>query len=253
MNILIVESQNDQYFVEALIKHEQLQNGRCIVIDKYEHSPVDSKGEKLATAIGTVLTNTTDSIYKVGIILDKDDATLQSRLDLVNNAIQTAFTDNGFDTIVETKLDKPNLFITINKDKDTPIQFACYFTNINEKGELEDVLKEIAANQKDAHFANCLFEGWRECFEKKGKKMVKKGEHGGHITEKEMVKLWVDFYKRLDTLKKGDRNKETTDWQGICLGYKDSKGNKIEERASKIFDLNHQVLDEMKAFLYLFK
>jgi hypothetical protein len=116
---------------------------------------------------------------------------------------------------------------------------------------LETILKEIA-HKDNAVFADCLLEGWQTCFEAKGKKIAKKGEVGGDITDKELLKFWVDVYKRFDTLKKGERNQETTDWKGIWLGY-ESKGKKIAERGSQNFDLDSPLLAEIKTFLALFK
>ena len=76
---------------------------------------------------------------------------------------------------------------------------ACYFTNVDGNGELETLLKEI--KKKDSTFADCLLEGWQDCLIQKGKKVVTRGQQGD-ITDKELLKLWVDFYKRYDTLKK---------------------------------------------------
>jgi hypothetical protein len=242
MNILIVESENDQYFIEALAKKSENQIWH---IDKFEHSNLDEK--KLSTKIGSALT--TDGVQKIGILLDMDEATEKDRIALINRCLKKAFQDN-FDEIISVTLSKTSEFVTVYKDEFTPVQISCFFTNVNEKGELETILKEIA--KENAVFANCLLEGWKTCFEEKGKKIAKKGEQGD-ITEKELLKFWVDVYKRFDTLKKGERNQETTDWKGIWLGYKIKKGDeKIEERGSKIFDLGNEILNDLKIFLALF-
>jgi hypothetical protein len=167
---------------------------------------------------------------------------------LINRCLKKAFQDN-FDENVTIELSKTSEFITVNKDKSTPVEISCFFSHVNEKGELETILKEIA--KEEAVFADCLLEGWKECFIKKGKKIAKKGEQGD-ITDKELLKFWVDVYKRFDTLKKGERNQDTTDWKGIWLGYKKGKIESIEERGSKIFDLENTILDGLRGFLALF-
>jgi hypothetical protein len=242
MNILIVESENDQYFVEALAHNA---NNQVWHIDKFEHSSLDET--KLSTKIGSALT--TDGVQKIGILLDMDESNEKERIALINRSLKKTFKDN-FDENLTAELSKTSEFITINKDEYTPVEISCFFTNVNEKGELETILKEIA-NRDNAVFADCLLDGWRTCFEQKGKVVVKKGQAGGDITDKELLKFWVDVYKRFDTLKKGERNQETTDWKGIWLGY-ESKGKKITERGSRDFDLDSPLLTEMKTFLALF-
>lgn len=248
MNVLIVESENDQYFVEALVRHQNLKIDKFISITKFEHASLDE--EKLATKIGGIL-GKTEKPKKLGIILDMDNSTTKQRLELVNRAFKKAFQENDLGNF-ESEIQQPNTFIELVLDEYITVQVACYFTNVDKNGELEDVLKNIA--KQDSTFADCL-EAWRKCFEEKGKKLVKKGEQGGNITDKEFVKLWVDFYKRFDTLKKGTRDKDTTNWKNICLGDGDEKKGKkqqIPPRVADIFDLDSSILSEMKAFLGLF-
>ncbi len=144
-------------------------------------------------------------------------------------------------------------FISAKKDDLITLQIACYFTNVAGNGELETVLKAIAT--QDATFADCLLEGWKSCFLQKGKKIAEKGKQGD-ITEKEMTKLWVDFYKRFDTLKKGDRNETTTDWKGIWTGKtqtnKRGETKDINVRGKDIFNLNAEILKGITTFLQLF-
>ncbi len=244
MNILIVESHNDQYFVQALANNIS-SNNNVWHIDEFKHSNLEE--EKLKIVLADALT--TRTVTKIGIMLDIDNSNRVSRIDLINRCLEKSIADCDFIKL-ETKIEDTGKLVNIKLTEEKEVQIACYFTNIDEKGELEDVLKKIASQKAD--FADCLFKGWKECFEQKGKKVVKTGEAGGDITDKQLVKLWVDFYKRLDTLPKKKRNEDTTDWKGICLGYEDSKGTKIKERANDIFNLNHPVLEEMKEFLRLF-
>jgi len=87
--------------------------------------------------------------------------------------------------------------------------------------------------------------------------VVGKGQ-SGDISHKEILKLWVDFYKRFDTLKKKNRNFENTDWKGIWTG--ETQENKRGEtktlktvRGKDIFDLDSPILDDLRNFLSLFK
>jgi hypothetical protein len=244
MNILIVESHNDQYFVQALANNIS-GNNDVWHIDEFKHSNLEE--QKLKTVLADALT--TREVTKIGIMLDIDNSNKSSRIDLINCCLEKSIADCDFIKL-DTKIGDTGKLVNIKLSDEKEIQIACYFTNIDKKGELEDVLKKIASQKAD--FADCLFEGWKECFEQKGKKVVKIGEAGGDITDKQLVKLWVDFYKRLDTLPKKKRNEDTTDWKNICLGYKDSKNELIAPRIGDIFNLNHPVLEEMKEFLRLF-
>jgi hypothetical protein len=246
MNILIVESENDQYFVQGVTNF--LNNKETIVckIDDYRHSSLDKI--KLKTQIGSALT--TRGVSKIGVMLDMDEDTLQNRLQLVNNALITALNENfGEDFKISKPIEYTNEFVAIRIDEFTTIHCACYFTNIDGNGELETLLKAI--QKQDSIFADCLLEGWKACVQSKGKKIVKRGE-AGDITDKELLKLWVDFYKRFDTLKKGNWNKDSTDWKGIWLGTAGKKGDVISPRGYDIFNLEAAILEDLKTFLLLF-
>jgi hypothetical protein len=74
---------------------------------------------------------------------------------------------------------------------------------------------------------------WKNCLTNKGKKIGQKGEQCD-ISDKELLKLWVDFYKRFDTLKRNQRDEKNTDWKGIMRGKKGEKLKKV--RGEDIFD-----------------
>ena len=249
MNILIVESENDEFFVQGLISSMK-QTADVCAIDDFRHSSLDKV--KLTTQIGSAIG--TRGISKIGIILDKDEDTIENRLNLVNDCLQKAFNDTySIDNIEIIK--STNEFIEIKIDEYISIKIACYFTNVDGNGELETVLKAIKPKDKDAHFADCLIEGWQPCIEKKGRIIAPKGKTGD-ITEKEILKLWVDFYKRFDTLKRGDRNQDNTDWKGIWVGEtqpnKKGEVKKVDARGSSIFNLDSEILKDLKNFLSLF-
>ena len=84
MNILIVESENDQYFIEALVGFlNQNQDSKVMVsrIDDYKHSSLDSV--KLQTQIGVALSDR--GISKIGIILDIDNDSKENRIKLITS------------------------------------------------------------------------------------------------------------------------------------------------------------------------
>jgi hypothetical protein len=248
MNILIVESENDQYFVQALLNHEKIKNSTVWSIDKFEYQSFkEGNPKELAIKIGSAFTTT--GIQKLGIIFDIDQATVDERIQYINVAIKIALTEQDFKTEQQPILTKPNDFIVLQTDDYSTVKVACYFTNVDGKGELEDVLKKIAL--QPSPFADCL-EAWVLCFTQKGKKLAGAGQ-SGDIKEKELTKLWVEMYKRLDTIPKtNDRNDRKTNWEGVWLGYKNPKGDWVEERGSKIFNLEDESLKELKNFLAFF-
>ncbi len=246
MNVLIVESENDQYFIEALAKKISIEN-HVYHIDNYEHSSLDEV--KLTTKIKGFLLDTKRDISKIGIILDMDDSNVSSRINLVNRCLENALKE--YDNVPNSLLTDTKQFVTIPIDG-LDRKVACYFMNVNGEGELETVLKAI--KKQKSVFADCLYEGWQECLIKKGMKIVGRGENGGNIAEKDILKLWVDFYKRFDTLKKSDRkqSEKMTDWRGLMLGV--TKKNEVLEdaRGEDIFDLSSPILDELNSFLKMF-
>ncbi len=259
MNILIVESENDEYFVRALIDKMQQGDTDVVRIHEFKYSPAPPNLKSIEKAeltrqIGLALNDITPrTVEKIGIILDMDEKTRKDRLDLVNACLKVAYQEQ-FDEATSTEITETDKMFDLKiVEDDITVQIACHFTNVDGEGELETVLKAIAS--KDSVFADCLIEGWQPCIEKKGKKVVEKGQQGD-ITHKQILKLWVDFYKRFDTLKKGKRNFENTDWSGIWTGEiqpKRGKPKPVTARGKDIFDLDSLKLDDMRKFLALFK
>lgn len=248
MNILIVESENDQYFIQALVNFLNNTDTEVCCINDFKHSSVDEAGSELKIQIGSALL--LRGVSKIGVMLDMDAQTLDNRIKLVNKALDAALKENfSTDVKISKPIERTNEFIDINKDELLTVKFACYFTNIDGQGELETLLKEIKS--QDSVFADCLLEGWQTCLKEKGKKIVGRDE-SGDITHKEILKLWVDFYKRLDTIKKGKRNENTTNWKNICLGTVDKKKKIIPPTVKDIFKLDHEKLNELTTFLKLF-
>jgi hypothetical protein len=245
-NILIVESENDQYFIEALVKQVLSSDTDVCKVDEYKHSSLDEK--KLTIEITDSLTAANKNIFtKIGIILDMDNSTEQERIDLINKCLGNSFNECGYaqpDQLTRTKE-----FINCQTNDGSAIQISCFFTNIDGQGELETVLKAIKT--KDSTFADCIYTGWLKCLEDKDKKYGSRGETCD-ISDKEVLKLWVDFYKRFDTLTRQNRNETSTDWRGIMTGLTKNKKQLTEARGIKIFDLNSPKLDDIKSFLNMF-
>ncbi len=245
MNILIVESENDQYFIEALVKNFSDETD-IFRIDEYRHSSLDEK--KLTTQITNALTDISRGVSKIGVILDMDDSTKESRIGLINRCLEKSFSDSGYPKI-DALLTETNKFIACQIDDYLTVSISCFFTNVDGKGELETVLKEISS--QPSIFADCLYEGWLHCLNDKNKKYGKKGEPCD-ISDKEILKLWVDFYKRFDTLKRTDRDQKNTDWKGIMIGITKEDETLSRARGNEIFNMNHEKLNDIKEFLRMF-
>ncbi|WP_017306631.1 DUF3226 domain-containing protein [Spirulina subsalsa] len=247
MNILIVESENDEYFIEALIQELSSATNRLYCIDEYKHSNLEKR--KLVTQLSNALIDAQKAgETKIGIILDLDDSTRETRLELINECLKESFAD-CFLPEPQQLLTDVKKFVTYPIDDLLNVKIACFFNNVGGQGELEDILRQIKS--KDSVFADCLYDGWKNCLIDKGKKIEQKGK-AFDLSEKELLKLWVDFYKRFDTLERRKRNYKNTDWKGIMLGVT-KQGERLQNsRGKDIFNLNSPVLLEIKSFLQMF-
>ncbi len=226
-SILIVESKNDKYFIEALIRHMnvidvEVSDGYICDIDDYECMN-GSDGKIIVASLKTVsnIINKNNEINKVGIIIDLDNKTKQERLELINISINEAFgTANVLDDINSIKM------VTLNKNQ--KINIAAYFTNVDNRGELETVLKKIKSSSST--YADCL-QSWHDCLVAK---------NGNGLSVKDFNKFWVSIYTRYDN----------------CLGTdKKQAGTKCNNQASMskaIWNFDHNCLDDLKTFLKLF-
>ncbi|RKZ83118.1 MAG: hypothetical protein DRR19_19585 [Candidatus Parabeggiatoa sp. nov. 1] len=219
-NILIVESENDKYFIESLkeylnISDVEIDTPICS-IDDYECLNGLSKA-KLAHKLQELQIDIEKrGIEKIGIILDADKEGVEKRIELINEALKVIDKD--------LNITRCNHFI---KSESLEIEIACYITNVEGYGELETVLKQIKS--KDSPFADCLYD-WKRCLEEKSQS----------IKDKEFDKFWVNTYQRFD-----------------CCTKKEQKqaGRKCNPEASMkkdIWNFEHSVLDGLKEFLKLF-
>ncbi len=236
MNILIVESKNDKIFVQALIEVLNIENTNVekilIDVDNFLFlNSVDPNPQKPTNLIRKLKDVKTDIpkkvIKKIGILLDIDKNSLDNRLILINTAIKQAFGENTFEEINDV-----NQPVAVQIDDET-VELFCYFTNIDETGDLETVLRKIAI--KDANYADCL-NSWRDCLETKEIE----------ISDKDFDKFWIDNYIRFDTCPKKERTQAERKCSMKAFEY-------VMQTKSDIFNLSHEVLDGLKKFLIQFK
>jgi len=219
-NVLIVESENDKYFIEALIKYLQIPDNTINIappicsIDDYECLNGLSKLKDKLKEIKIDIEK--NNIEKIGIIIDADQEGIEKRIELINKTLKIM--DN------DLNLTECNNFI---KSEKLDVEIACYIMNINGFGELETVLKTIKS--KDSVYADCLYD-WKKCLEQKGKVIKNKG----------FDKFWVNTYLRFDCCTKKEQKQA-------------DKNCKNEASMEKpLWNFNHTALDSLKAFLKLF-
>lgn len=227
-NYLIVESKNDQYFIEALVQqiNASIDHIKPIDIDGYE--PLQGLDhQKLKNALSSLkATAQRGQVDRVGIILDLDQETEDNRLQLVNQCLAAVFENTA-------ELQKTCEFIHLEQESpDFSIQMACYFTHVQGQGELETLLKTIKT--KPSPYADCL-QSWRDCLATQNKA----------ISDKDFDKFWVAQYLRWDTCSLEDRKQAGR--KCSMAAFKDVMQNKPQ-----IWDWNHSVLDGLKQFLRLF-
>ena len=205
-NLLIVESDGDKFFIEALLEHMNLhlEIGQPICsISEYECLGGINKLEQKLKFVHTRVQK--ESIDKVGIIFDADMVGVEQRK-----------------SEIEEKID-----LVFGKKEDREIEFKSYILNIDDKGELEDILKTIKT--KDAPYSDCLY-SWKECLE----------AQGIEVLDKTFNKFWINNYIMYDTCTsskhKGQKSK-------YCIF-------EYAMKEKKIWNFDHKVLNELKEYLH---
>jgi len=238
MNVIVVESKNDKIFLNALVSHLNVSNTEVDQpISLEENSYILMDGSDSNPRNPTLLVRKlrelkTDirkrGIVNIGIVLDIDNNSFQDRFLTVNNAIKEAFKgEYGYFTEIAD-------ISTLYPLDFTPdlINFACYFTNVQESGELETLLRNIAAKNSD--YADCLI-SWKDCIELKG--------HS--ISTKDFDKFWVSNYLRFDTC-----NNREMDQAGKYCSL--ASFDYIMKNKQYIFNLDSPLLTDLSNFLRLF-
>lgn len=215
VNKLIVESKNDKFFIERLIKILNLQNievsepicliDECICLDGLGNLEKKLRDEKL------------DSINKIGILLDADNEGVSKRIDEINKILKNLDINIEFDNINE-----------FQKDEKKDIEVACHILNIEDRGSLDNILKTIAKNSSP--YADCL-ESWKKCLEEKKEK----------VSDPIFTKFWVNNYLRFDTCTKEEQKQIS------------EKCNFEKALEKDVWNFEHQALDSLKDFLKLFQ
>ncbi len=237
-NLLIVEGKSDLPFVEALTKHLNLSNVEFGIpickIDDYECLQGEGElGKQLKSLINDIK-NGRKEISKIGIILDIDKNSLRQRIKFVNSQLKQLKRLLGQQYhIVEAGQFIPLTVPTDDEDdEEIIIELACYFMNVEGIGELETVLKAIKA--KESLYADCL-QNWRDCLK----------SHNQEISEKFFDKHWLHYYIRYDTC--------SDEEQRLAGDYCDvRKLDYVFKNKPDIFNFDHEVLNELKAFLRMF-
>ena len=166
-NLLIVESENDKFFIEALINYMNLSNidiaEPLCLIDEFECiGGIGNLEKKLYELKARVAKD--GNIEKIGILVDADNKGKEERIN-------------------ETKELTNSIF-----SSDDEVEFLYCIINVGGYGELETVLKEI--KKKDSVYADCL-NAWQECLPEDKK-----------IKKKDFDKFWVQIYQRYDCCSK---------------------------------------------------
>jgi len=210
-NLLIVESNGDKYFIEALLNDMNISlkptetvcyidDYECLGgIDEREQKKLEKKLQFISNRIDT---GQIEEIDTIGIIFDADKIGIKQRTQDIQDKIDLVF------------------------GKDTKVKFKIYIMNLNGKGELEDILKEIKI--KEAPYSDCL-NAWKECL------ATQKIE----ISDKIFNKFWINNYIMYDTCNTAkDRGKKDK----YCI-FEYAMKNK------KIWNFDHEILYELKQFL----
>jgi hypothetical protein len=227
-NLLIVESDNDKYFVEALINH--LNIGNIEISNGYINVCKDDfecLGDLSATKLKTVLLAVKakvkkENIQRVGIIIDQDNVTVAERIALINDCIKEVFNVSA-------------IFIKTGELKSVPIddkqnvEISTYFTNVNNQGDLETVLRHI--KKGSSTYADCL-ECWQNCLNEKNKA----------LKQKDFDKFWVQVFMRYDQCTKNEQTQ---------AGRKCN--NEVSLKEKPIWNFDDECLSDFKKFLNLFK
>ena len=165
-NLLIVESINDKYFIEAFVDHLNIaiKVDSPVCIDEYEClGGIGKLKNKLESLLSQTQKEGTD---KIGIVFDADDLGIDSRTQQIQEQIDSVF------------------------GKNSDVEFSIFILNVAGKGELETLLKAIKS--KESPMADCL-DAWQTCLQ------------GNKLNQKDFDKFWIQIYQRYDCCSKKEQ------------------------------------------------
>jgi hypothetical protein len=225
-NIVIVESKNDKFFMQAMVEklNCDIQVDPPIYIDDYKSLEGLSETELIKALKNLIRKIDRKDIEKIGIIIDIDNCSEQERLEFVDRCIKQVFQAES--------LSSTKQFIDICTDRGTNAKLACYFTNFEGKGELETLLKAIKA--RESPHADCL-DSWKTCIESQRQQINQKG----------FDKFWVSIYLRYDTC--SDNEQQQAGRKCTMSGF-----DYVMEHKKDIWDWDNPALDDLKKFFKLF-
>ena len=214
MNKIIVESHNDKFFIQKIIKDLELKNidiseplcsiDEFICLDGLGNLEKKLKDIKL------------DELERLGILIDADEVGVEKRIFEINEIFKKVG--------IEIELKNINEF---QKDMKNDVEISCHILNIDDRGSLDHILKAIA--KSPSRYADCL-EAWKECLEKQGE----------NISDTVFIKFWVNNYLRFDTCLKEEQKQI-------------SKRCNLEKALDKdVWDFENLILNSLKDFLKLF-
>lgn len=221
-SLLVVESVNDQYFIERLLTALNIDDvhvgSPICAIDDYECLNGLSETKLANTFAELKIRIEKDGIDNIGILLDADQQGSAQRLALIERAAQKSLDET-------LQINRENHW---HHSTALDLNIACHILNINDEGELETVLKTIKS--KPSPFADCL-EAWKTCL----------ADNKQTINQKEFDKFWVSIYQRYDTCSKKEKKQ----------AYR--KCSYQASLAKDCWDFSHTTLDDLKGFLMLFR
>jgi hypothetical protein len=210
-NLLIVESDGDKYFIEALLKDMNIKlkptetvcsidDYECLGgIDEREQKKLEKKLKFLSNKIDT---GQIEEIDTIGIIFYADKIGIEQRKKDIQDKIDLVF------------------------GKDTKVKFRIYIMNIEGVGELEDILKAIKI--KKSPYADCLHY-WKECLNK----------NNMEVSDKIFNKFWINNYIMYDTCTSSKHRGQKSKYCTFEYAMKEKK----------IWNFDHKVLNDLKEFL----
>lgn len=220
-NLIIVESENDKYFISHLINKWGIPNTE---VNFFDYECLDG----LSHFTEKIRDIKYDKYNRIGIIIDADNEGIEGRVGFVNQHFKALYNElSGDDVSInvnEVVIDRVN---QLKHSNNLEVELALHVTNVSGHGELETLLKSIKS--KESPYADCL-NAWRLCLKEKDKS----------VDDKEFDKFWVSNYLRFDTCSSHDQKQAGRKCRGEYAIKKD------------IWNLDHQNLQEIRTFLNLF-